>query len=242
MSKKISLKQYLMKTGKFAKVSDAVAAIKECMVTLNGKTITIPNYFFNPDKELVKYNDEKVRRVPKLYFLMNKPAGYVCQKSEKEKTVYELLKGKVDDGVLQSLFAVGRLDKDTEGLLIITNDGKFAEMIMHPDHEITKKYYAVLDRNVDPRKIRAMERGVVIEIEDGEYKTMPARIKIVNDKEVYISLREGKKRQIKRMFEAVGNNVVYLKRVSIAGISLGSLALGEIKPITREELMQLLEL
>jgi len=242
MSKKISLKQYLMKTGKFEKVADAVNAIKENKVTLNGKIVAIPNYFFNPEKILVRCGDEKIKKVSKLYFLMNKPAGLICQKSEDEKTIYDILKSKVDESHVNSLFAVGRLDKDTEGLLIITNDGKLAETIMHPAHEITKKYFAVLEKNLDKKDAIALEKGIIIELEDEPYKTRPAKIRIVKDKEVYVSITEGKKRQVKRMFESIGNRVVQLKRVSIGGVSLGKLETGEIMQISKEELVQMLEL
>ena len=124
MSKNISLKQFLMRSGRFERSYDCIAAIKDGKVTVGNEIITHPNHFFNSKKLLVKLYDEKVKPLPKLYFLFNKPSGYLCQKSASEKTVYGLLdRINLPKASKQSLYTVGRLDKDTEGLLIITNDG-----------------------------------------------------------------------------------------------------------------------
>src|SRR3989338_4173697 len=115
MSKNISLKQFLMRSGKFEKSYDCVAAIRGGKVTIDNQIITHPNYFFNPKSSLVRIYDEKVKQLPKLYFLFNKPSGYLCQKSPTEKTVYSLLaKLNLPKAPKQSLYTVGRLDKDTE--------------------------------------------------------------------------------------------------------------------------------
>src|SRR3989338_5550563 len=159
MSKKISLKQFLMKSGKFDKAYDCEKAIREGKATIDNKIIDNPNYFFNP-KSLVKVGNEKVRKVPKLYFLINKPAGYLSQKAEHEKTIYELIsKLDIPQEHKKSLFAVGRLDKDTEGLMIITNDGQLSDMIMQPKREITKRYHAVLEKPINNENIRLLEIG-----------------------------------------------------------------------------------
>ena len=239
MSKKISLKQYLMQTGKFEKVYDCITAIKKGRLTLNNKIMSNPNYFFNPKKPIVKFDDEKIKKVIKLYFIMNKPAGYECQKSPSEKTIYELLqKLNLPQESANSLYAVGRLDRDTEGLLIITNDGKLSSMILKPEHGIAKKYYAALEKIIDISKIKMLEKGILIKINNESYKTKLCKIKIVGEKEVYISISEGKKRQIRKMFEAIGNKIIYLRRVSIGGLQLGNLKVGEIKQITKDEIME----
>lgn len=239
MSKKISLKQYLMQTGKFEKVYDCVTAIKKGRVTLDNKVTSNPNYFFNPKKSLVKFDDEKIKNAPNLYFLMNKPSGYLSQKSPNEKSIYHLLENlNIPGEYIKSLSAVGRLDKDTEGLLILTNDGKFSNAVMRPENEIIKKYCAVLDKPAETSKIKMLEKGIEISIGKEKYRTKPCKIKAVGEKEVYISISEGKKRQIRKMFESVGNNVVYLKRVSIGGLSLGELKEGEIKQVTKDEIME----
>ena len=242
MSKKISLKQYLMKSGKFDKMYDCEKAIREGKVTVDNEIIDNPGYFFSP-KSLVKVGSEKVRKVPKLYFLINKPAGYLSQKAENEKTIYDLIgKLNIPEEHKKSLFAVGRLDKGTEGLMVITNDGRLSDMIMQPESEITKKYYAMLENPTGKNKINILEKGIELEIDHERYKTKPCKIKIVGEKEIYISISEGKKRQIRLMFEAIGNKVTYLKRVSIAGLQLGKLNIGEIRQITREDIMEKLEI
>jgi len=237
MSKKISLKQFLMKSGRFRKIYDCIEAIKNGKVTVNNEVITNTSYFFNPKKDLIKRDNERIKTVSKLYFIMNKPAGYLSQKSNEEKTIYDLLKKlSLPAESIQSLHAVGRLDKDTEGLLILTNDGKLSNILMDPESEIIKKYYAILEKPVDKNKINILEKGIELEIDYEKYETRPCKIKIVAEKEVYISISEGKKRQIRKMFEAVGNKVAYLKRVSIGGLSLGNLKTGEIKELTREDI------
>lgn len=239
MSKKISLKQFLMKTGKFDKVSGCISAIESGIITINGKAATNPNYFFNPKKSLIKFVDQKLRKVSSLYFIMNKPAGYLSQKSKEEKTAYDLLKSlNLPKESIQSLHAVGRLDKDTEGLLILTNDGKLSNIIMNPENKIIKKYCAVLEEPADRDKIKILERGIKIKADNEAYETKPCKIKITGEKEVYISLTEGRKRQIRKMLEAVGNKVIYLKRVSIGGLQLGNLKAGEIKQIDKEDMME----
>ena len=243
MSKKLSLKQYLMKSGRFQKTYDCIEAIKNGKVTVNNKIIANPSHFFNPKKDLVKLNNEKLKIISKIYFIMNKPAGYVSQKSDDEKTIYDLLKNlNLSKEFIQSLHAVGRLDKDTEGLLLLTNDGKLSNQIMDPKNEIIKKYHAILENPIGKEKIKELEKGIELEIDYEKYKTKPCKIKIIGEKEIYISVSEGKKRQIRMMFESIGNKVNYLKRVSIGGLQLGKLNFGEIRQITREEIMEKLEI
>jgi len=231
-----------MKSGKFDKVEDCIEAIRTGKVAINNKIITNPHFFFNPKKSLIKFDDKKIKKVPYLYFLMNKPAGYLSQKAENNKTIYDLIeKLTIPEEHKKSLFAVGRLDKETEGLMIITNDGKLSDAIMNPKNETIKKYYVILEKPADKIRKKILEKGIELEINHEKYKTKPCRIKIVGDKEIYISISEGKKRQIRKMFESVGNKVVYLKRVSIGGLQLGKMNSGEIKAVNREEIMEKLE-
>jgi len=239
MSKKISLKQFLTKSGKFEKVHDCIQSIKGGEVSVNNSIIKNPNYFFNPKNALVKLNNEKIKTVAKLYFLLNKPAGYLSQKHESEKTIYDLI-GKLDLSKEQvhSLFAVGRLDKETEGLMILTNDGKISSLMTKPESKVEKRYQAVLEKPITLDNIKLLEKGVIIEIDSMEYRTTKCKIKKTRENEVYISITEGKKRQIRKMFENIENKVVYLKRVSIGGLQLGNLKEGEIKKTTKEEIME----
>src|SRR3989338_6001907 len=122
MSKKISLKQFLMKSGKFRRMQECIEAIRSGKISINNEIISNPNYFFNPKKSLVKTGNKKIKKARKLYFLMNKPSGCLSQKAESDKTVYDLLiKLNLPQEEIRSLSAVGRLDKETEGLMIITN-------------------------------------------------------------------------------------------------------------------------
>lgn len=237
MSKKVSLKQFLMKSGKFKSMQDCVESIRNGSVAVNNRILVNPNYFFNPKKSFVKIGNEKIKKIAKLYFIINKPSGYLSQKAENEKTIYDLLKNiNLPKESIQSLHVVGRLDKDTEGLMIITNDGKLSHIIMNPKSKIIKKYYAALKNPVDKNKINILEKGIELEIDFNKYKTKPCKIKIVGEKELYISISEGKKRQIRKMFEAIGNRVLYLKRASIGGLQLRNLKAGEIKEVKREKI------
>ena len=242
MSRKISLKQFLLKTGKFERADDCINTIRSGKAKVNGKVIINPSYFFNPEKSLVKLNNEKVKAIKKLYFILSKPAGYLSQKAGNEKTIYELIdRLDIPEEHKKSLFAAGRLDKDTEGLMIITNDGRLSDKMMQPGSEITKKYYAVLENPVDKNKAKMLGKGIEINLEHEKYRTKPCKIKVTGEKEVYITISEGKKRQIRKMFEAIGNKVAYLKRVSIGGMQLGDLKAGEFRQLTREEILEKLE-
>ena len=242
MSKKISLKQFMMNAGRFEKAFDCIESIRERKVTINGKTIINPSHFFNPKKSIVKLNNEKIKQASKLYFILNKPAGYICQKSKNEKSVYELLdKLSLDINQKNSLFAVGRLDKETEGLLMITNDGKLASLISNPDKKIEKQYYAKLIKPLNSNEMKILEKGIEIKLDNVYYKTKPCKIKITGEKEIMISITEGKKRQIRKMLEHVGNKVIYLKRTSIGSLKLGNLGKGELKKINRSEILKAIE-
>ena len=243
MSKNISLKQFLMRSGSFGRSYDCIAAIRDGKVTIDDEIITHPSHFFNHKKSAVRLYGEKVTPLPKLYFLLNKPGGCLCQKSSGEKTVYDLL-GKLNlpKESRQSLYTVGRLDKGTEGLLIITNDGRLSNAIASPKNGIVKRYYSVLEKQIAPEKIKLLENGIAISIGKEQYKTKPCKVEIAGEKHAYISISEGRKRQIKKMFDAIGNKVVYLRRISIGNIQLESLKIGEFKEISRAEIYKKLNL
>src|SRR3989338_5191732 len=243
MTKKISLKQFLMRTGQFEKSFDCESAIREGKVTLNRKIATNPRFLFNPGKDVVKINDKKIKIIKKLYFVMNKPAGYVTQKSNYEKNVYDLLKKlNLSENEIKSLFAAGMLDKETEGLLIITNDGKLSKAVMNPGNNIEKNYFAILEKPSSREGIKKLEEGVFIADDKQKYITLPAKIRMKNEKEIYITITEGKKRQIRKMLEAVGNKVIYLRRESINGLTLKNIEIGQIVQLARIDLYKKLVL
>ena len=238
MSRKISLKQFLMRSGKFRKAEDCIDSIRRKAVTVEGKIVENPNHFFNP-KALVKFNDEIIRTNRKLYFILNKPAGYTCQKTDTEKNIYELLNNlDLSKEEKNSLFCVGRLDKETEGLLIITNDGKFADFVLQSESGIEKEYHVTLRDDIKKEDFKKLREGIIISNEDDKTcKTKPVKIEKINDKTLIIKITEGKKRQIRKMFEALGNEVTHLKRTAIGGLALGSLQEGELKIVPRDEII-----
>jgi 16S rRNA pseudouridine516 synthase len=237
MPKKLSLKQYLMKTASFERVRDCIEAIEKGHVTVDGEVVTSPNYYVNPKKSFIKLDHGKLKQQPKKYYIFNKPEGYICQKSKDEKTIYDMVKEKVPAEIFNSLFAVGRLDKDTEGLLILTNDGKLADKILQPMNKIEKTYYVVLADPIGKAQVAKLEAGVEIDVGAEKYMTKPCHIQTERDRHFYIRIHEGKKRQIRKMFESIGNKVIYLRRDSIGNLGIGRLIVGELREITEKEIM-----
>lgn len=193
-------------------------------VTVNGSVVRSMGPDINAENDVVCIDGLKISPEEKhVYIILNKPAGYIsaCSDGRGRKTVIDLVKGEDS-----RIFPVGRLDYDTEGILILTSDGDFAYRCTHPKHEISKKYYAVVNGALDDKAIHKLQRGVIIE----GRKTSEACIEIVEKKEnavkVYITIHEGRNRQIKKMFESVGCSVAYLKRVSIGNLGLADMAPG----------------
>lgn len=168
------------------------------------------------------------------YFMLNKPAGVIsATEDHAQSTVLDFFK----EEPYKNLYPVGRLDKDTEGLLLITNDGTLGHRLLSPKNHVPKTYYAKLAHGLTQEDINALENGVDI----GEKRlTQPAKVEIIAETAVHITITEGKFHQVKRMFEAVDNQVVYLKRISMGSLRLDeNLALGEYRVLTKEELTQL---
>ena len=164
------------------------------------------------------------------YFMLNKPAGVISATEDAmQDTVLDFFK----EEPYKNLYPVGRLDKDTEGLLLITNDGDLGHRLLSPKKHVPKTYYVGLAHGLSQSDIDTLERGIDI----GEKKlTLPAKVEIVEENAVYITITEGKFHQVKRMFEAVNNQVVYLKRVSMGSLHLDkSLRPGEYRSLTQEE-------
>ena len=171
------------------------------------------------------------------YYILNKPAGYVSATTDaKDKTVLDL----ITDKKRKDLFPVGRLDKDTEGLLLITNDGDLAHRLLAPKKHVDKLYYAKVEGLVTEDDVKTFAEGV--NIGDDEM-TRPAVLEILKSddiSEIHLTIQEGKFHQVKRMFEAVGKKVIYLKRVSMGTLRLDeNLKLGEYRALTEEELEHL---
>ncbi len=209
--------------------------LKTGVVKADGEPIKDPKTHVDPDKQQITVNDEIVEYREYVYLLMNKPAGYLsATEDDYQETVIDLL--EMEDAVYQP-FPVGRLDKDTEGLLLLTNDGQLSHQLLSPKKHIPKTYYAVILGEVTNDDIVAFKQGV--ELDDG-YVTKPAKLEILkagNQSTIHVTITEGKFHQVKRMFESVGKKVTYLKRVSMGPIVLdeNELKIGEYRELTEDE-------
>ena len=209
--------------------------VKDGAVEIDGKTVGDSGMQVNVEKSLIKVNGQEVRYREYIYIMLNKPQGVISATEDKrERTVIDLLK-EAERAFKPA--PVGRLDKDTEGFLLLTNDGQLAHQLLSPKKHIPKTYYADIRGRVTEEDALAFERGVVL---DDGYKTMPAELEILSRGEqssIHITIYEGKFHQVKRMFKAVGKEVVYLKRISMGQLKLDEgLELGEYRELTDEEL------
>lgn len=209
-------------------------------VTLNGKVVEELGTKVDTDNDYIKVNGKLITRPePKTYVMLYKPSGYVTTAKDPEgrPTIMELLQK-----VKVRVFPVGRLDFDTEGLMLCTNDGELAYNLQHPSHEVPKTYLAKVDGVPTKEEIIRLRQG--IRLEDG--MTAPARVKIIRKLEantwVEIIIHEGRNRQVKRMFDAIGHSVIKLKREGFGFLELGDLKPGELRHLTAEEIKKLKEI
>lgn len=202
-------------------------------VTVNGTVMKKPEAKIDTKRDIVCIKGEKAVYARYEYFMLNKPAGVVSATMDRrERTVLDLIEDKKRD----DLFPVGRLDKDTEGLLLITNNGELAHQLLSPKKHVDKVYFARVRGTVTEEDIKMFSEGLDI---GDEKKTLPAQLSILSSGEISetrITIREGRFHQIKRMFAAVGKEVVYLKRLGMGTLTLDeSLAPGEYRRLTEEE-------
>lgn len=212
--------------------------LKDKAVRVDGVIVKDSALKVDPDKQVVEVYGERVEYVEFIYLMMNKPPGVISATEDKhDQTVIDLL-----DPLSQHFepFPVGRLDKDTEGLLLITNDGQLTHNLLSPKKHVPKTYYADIEGVVTAADVEAMRAGVTL---DDGYETKPGELVILESgpmSKIELTIQEGKFHQVKRMFEAVGKKVVYLKRLSMGSLQLDeSLALGEYRELTAEELAAL---
>jgi hypothetical protein len=210
--------------------------LKTCRVKLNGKFEKSPNTQVDIDKDEILFDDERVIYKEFTYLMLNKPKDYISATFDpKLPTVLELLEFPYSN---MELFPVGRLDIDTTGFLILTNDGKFSYNITNPKKKVNKKYLVTLRDDISSNQIESLENGIYFEKED--FTTQNAKVEEISKREIYLTISEGKFHQVKRMLEYVGNEVVELKRVSIGNLSLDEkLELGEYREITNTELEEI---
>ncbi|MDD9265645.1 pseudouridine synthase [Paenibacillus sp. GCM10023248] len=216
---------------------------KEGAIYVNGVKIKDSGMQINPDKDTIQVNGETVLYREFVYLMMNKPQGVVsATEDNRDRTVVDLLDASYAPF---EVFPVGRLDKDTEGFLLLTNDGKLAHNLLSPRKHVPKTYYAQVEWEVNEADVEAFAKGVTL---DDGYETLPGVLKIISPgnknggvpSEIELTIMEGKFHQVKRMFLAVGKKVAYLKRISMGPIALDpTLALGQVRELTADELTAL---
>ncbi len=242
----IRLDKYLadMQAGTRSQVKEYIRKRRVCV---DDKVVTAPEYKIDTATQKVTLDNKTVGYVEYEYYMLNKPMGVVSATSDKnDKTVVDLI-----DSLRKDLFPVGRLDKDTEGLLILTNDGKLAHELLSPKKHVGKTYFALIEGEVNQQTVELFKNGLAV---DKDFTAMPAVLEILgapvcsveitaeNVTGVYITIHEGKFHQIKRMFATVGCEVKYLQRVQMGALVLDkSLQRGEYRPLTEEEINYLKE-
>ena len=232
---KIRLDKFLADMGLGTR-SEVKKEIHKGQVRVNGIPERSPEYKLDIQKDLVEVNGRQISYAQQEYYMLNKPAGVVsATEDKKDMTVLDLIQEKQR----KDLFPVGRLDKDTEGLLLITNDGLLAHQLLSPKKHVKKTYFVRVENPVSPEDIKILEEGVDI---GEEKRTLPAEISCLSPEKnsLCLTIKEGKFHQIKRMFQAVDNKVLYLKRLSMGSLTLDeTLAPVEYRPLTKEEIERL---
>lgn len=205
-------------------------------VKVNGRIVIEQGFKIDPDNDLLELDDQIIKEEKRVYILLYKPGGYISSVSDPQgrPTVIDLLRD-----VNLRVYPVGRLDFDTEGLLLLTNDGDFANLMMHPRYEMKKKYEAWVQANVKSNGLRLLQEGILLD--DG--MTSPAIVRIIkrdNDKTLLeIEIHEGRKRQVKRMCAGIGHPVLSLKRTTFSFLTLKGLDPGEYRYLNPNEVKKL---
>lgn len=211
--------------------------IRQGKVTVDGAVVTEMGCQVDPEQQAVAFEGRPVVMAEKkVYLLLNKPTGYVTtMKDPQGRPIVSSLLTEIKERV----FPVGRLDFDTEGALILTNDGDFTQSILHPSYEITRTYEAKVAGHPSRENLRRLEVGIELE---GK-KTWPARLRVLNKSKtgttIEIIIHEGRKRQVRKMFDAIGHRVLALKRTAYGNLKLGNLAAGKYRHLTDKEISRL---
>lgn len=246
---KLYMHQFLSKTGSFRTKKAIVDALRNKEITVDDRIVKDMYFQINPFTRIVKHNGKQLQILRRFaYVVMNKPKGYLCSKLTPndiewgKKSVFDLIgiDANLDPLTRNALFCVGRLDEDSSGLLIMTNDGGLGNKVTSPDSKIEKTYRVTLANPITDKIRKQVEAGVTIELEENnhvsKYKTKPCKVKLLAEKELEITVIEGKKREIKRIFEAIGNKVLSLERIRIGKVDLDKLNLEKGKYIVLDKL------
>ena len=234
------LEKYIATSG-IASRRAAKKSIQTGLVTVNGEPVLVPGHPINVEADTVEFEGEPVKPLTEhIYLMLNKPAGYLTTRSDERgrPTVMNLV-----SELPESLYPVGRLDLETEGLLLFTNDGDFAYRLLHPSHEIEKTYLTWVHGTPNDAAIQRLREGVTIP----SGTTAPAKVKRLKaskdgaSTQFEVVIHEGKKRQVRLMFKAVGHAVIRLKRIRIGNLRLGNLPQGQYRLLTLQEITALME-
>lgn len=211
--------------------SEVKILLKKGLVTVNGSVQKSPEYKINPDTDAVAYQGNVLSYQEFYYYMLHKPTGLITATEDNHQDTVMSLLGK---DCRNDLFPVGRLDKDTEGLLLITNDGALSHALLSPKKHVPKTYLVEVPEKLSMGQIEALEQGVDI----GDDKaTAPAKVQILDDNHIYLTIHEGRYHQVKRMLTAVGSQVLYLKRISFGKLVLDeNLEKGSYRVLTEEEI------
>lgn len=232
----IRLDKYLADMGVGTR-QEVKQKIKRGLILINGETARSPDLKIREGEDRICAEGREIRYAAFEYFMLNKPAGVVsATEDSRDTTVTDLIKEKRR----KDLFPVGRLDKDTEGLLLITNDGELAHRLLSPRRHVDKTYYARIRGRVADEDVRMFAHGLYIGTKEKKERAMPGRLEILasgEESQIRLTIQEGKYHQVKRMFQAVGKEVIYLKRERMGPLVLDeNLGPGEYRRLTGEEL------
>jgi len=231
---KIRLDKFLSKCGLGSR-KEVLKLIKEGKIKVNNNIAKNPALKVDPQKDLIHFKNLPIYYQPFYYYKFYKPKGIITSTKDKEKTIFDLLPQNLPG--YKELFPAGRLDKDAEGLIILTNDGELAHKITHPRWKLEKIYEVLIDKPLNSEDEKIIETG--IELKDG--KTQPCEVYPLNLERTYLKVvvREGRYHLLKRIFGKMGYKVLSIKRIAIGPVLLGDLKPGEVKKLTKDELLAL---
>ena len=233
MAKLVRLDKFLcdMESGTRSEVK---IYLKKGFVTVDGVIQKSPDFKINPDTHEISFQGKVLNYQEFYYYMLHKPAGVI---TATEDNMHETVMSLFGENARKDLFPVGRLDKDTEGLLLITNDGELSHALLSPRKHVPKTYFVEVPEKLDLGQIEALEQGLDI---GDDKKTLPAKVEILDDTHIHLTICEGRYHQVKRMLKAVGSEVLYLKRVSFGTLTLDdTLEKGSYRPLTEEEITAL---
>jgi 23S rRNA pseudouridine2605 synthase len=248
---KIRLHQYLARAGVAKNNYEIMQMIKKGRVRVDNDVVNAESFIFDTKRRRVYLDGKEIKMQQTRYFLVNKPKGHSCQRGEYPNVsdlLENILKGVPE--AMRSVFVVGRLDRDTEGLLILTNDGRVASKILQPADKVEKEYEALIDGAITDTELQKLETGVKVVVDGEDYTTQPAKTQLVKRMRipstgrqtsvVRLTVTEGKKRQVRQMFEAIGHPVTTLKRIRIGLLKLEGLGNKWVQEVSRDDIMHAL--